>query len=255
MQNQAPGNFYFQFVCSLYRTGIGKSSPIDHEELRRRTAQEGSNGDEGEDSREVSVTNSLATQVHRGYCSVTDNKLGRGDCARGAKGFLPTGKSSGIDTFRDCIDFCHFDCARCRYVSFSLRQRDCSWYHDCENPSSHERVVCFRSGRVSNSLPALPPPPLFLPRHVDHRLSAATVERRRRWRLVSLFSRIEWCCCAVATPTAAVEQLSVESSARPSCGTMLLGGGMPKSSSCAAWSDAAPPMIRDLAVAQCLTKR
>ena len=100
----------------------------------------------------------LATSF-AGHCGATTAN-DRGDCSAGDRGnFALNFKALDWNTaIYACLAECN-KCARCRYVSISLRWSDCSWYHDCENPSSHERVVCFRSGRVSNSLPALPPPP------------------------------------------------------------------------------------------------
>ena len=64
-----------------------------------------------------------------GYCRPT--RTGdAGDCRRGAQGswLLPAeGNWSGE---AGCLARCR-GCGNCRYVSVSLRERDCSWYREC----------------------------------------------------------------------------------------------------------------------------
>ena len=71
-------------------------------------------------------------------------RLGRrgGYCA-----FTPTtsrcetddkGSQGGVATFAACEAYCRA-CARCRYISFNARTRDCSWYRTCDLHALLER--------------------------------------------------------------------------------------------------------------------
>ena len=58
-----------------------------------------------------------------------------GDCdsgEMGAWGRRPLLAERRIDTLADCARVCHLYCARCHFVSFSERNRDCSWYRACD---------------------------------------------------------------------------------------------------------------------------
>ena len=78
------------------------------------------------------------SHLHVGYCGLTDS--GRSDCSKGSKGSWekswPTRASGAIALPNElmrgegCIQRC-LACQRCRYVSFSLAARDCSWFHSC----------------------------------------------------------------------------------------------------------------------------
>lgn len=78
------------------------------------------------------------SHLHAGYCGTTDE--GPSDCAAGDKGswkWPPTVRtSSGVRMLNEhmrgetCIARC-LECERCRYVSFTLAHRDCSWFHAC----------------------------------------------------------------------------------------------------------------------------
>lgn len=57
-----------------------------------------------------------------GFCDVTTG--GASDCARGDKGSWVT------ETMHECASKCAA-CRRCRYISFSLLNGDCSWFHKC----------------------------------------------------------------------------------------------------------------------------
>lgn len=77
-----------------------------------------------------------------GHCGETKSA---GNCDSGDKGSLgiPSGApfdfASAVD---DCLQRCA-RCSRCRYISVSVKWRDCSWYHRCERSRD---VLCFRSG-------------------------------------------------------------------------------------------------------------
>ena len=47
------------------------------------------------------------------------------DCERAEYGAWQT-----PTTLRECVNACQ-GCARCNYISFSARNRDCSWFHNC----------------------------------------------------------------------------------------------------------------------------
>ena len=82
------------------------------------------------------------TRTSRGYCGVTPSES---DCAAGSMGAWTETNPTG------CIQRC-FDCARCRFVSFSPELQDCSWYNKCSlahlqgADGTHETVqVCYQS--------------------------------------------------------------------------------------------------------------
>lgn len=74
----------------------------------------------------------LPSEAKPGFCSITDNDSGVGDCQNGEKGtvMLRT-KPWNIETIDDCVDFCFHYCGRCKYISYSAKERDCSWYSEC----------------------------------------------------------------------------------------------------------------------------
>lgn len=63
-----------------------------------------------------------------GYCARTCDG-DEGDCAIGDLGTWP-GRTHGILTLEACAAACR-RCSRCRYVSYSSRNDDCSWFHSC----------------------------------------------------------------------------------------------------------------------------
>ena len=70
-----------------------------------------------------------------GYCAATETG-DAGDCARGHKGSWRLhpwmrGWTRGIFDELSCVRHCVRHCARCRFVSVSMADGDCSWYHDC----------------------------------------------------------------------------------------------------------------------------
>ena len=73
-----------------------------------------------------------------GHCGVTsDGDVG--DCANGAQGSLVVSANAFEVTDEvSCAHFCTTLCARCRFISFSLRARDCSWYASCDMSSLHQ---------------------------------------------------------------------------------------------------------------------
>ena len=68
-----------------------------------------------------------------GYCGETIGGLG--DCSgSGAKGVLALTEPKAYDSWRNAVAACAARCAvcsRCRFVSLTLRMRDCSWFHEC----------------------------------------------------------------------------------------------------------------------------
>ena len=65
-----------------------------------------------------------------GFCEVTSDSLGVGDCDEGSMGSVRVGHPDfGMITSLDkCASWCLHFCSRCNYVSFSLAANDCSWY-------------------------------------------------------------------------------------------------------------------------------
>lgn len=70
-----------------------------------------------------------------GYCRATDTG-DAGDCLRGQQGSWRLnpwmrGWTRGIYDEWSCVRHCVRHCARCRFVSVSIADGDCSWYSDC----------------------------------------------------------------------------------------------------------------------------
>ena len=71
--------------------------------------------------------------MYHGFCEVTE---GEGDCAKGNKGAWEMGQAGMVSEAlvagaSACVRRCEA-CHRCRFVSFSQSQEDCSWFHDCK---------------------------------------------------------------------------------------------------------------------------
>ncbi|KAL1499980.1 hypothetical protein AB1Y20_012658 [Prymnesium parvum] len=88
-----------------------------------------------------------------GYCATTVSGYA-GDCTYGLLGSFPLPPSAWLTpgSLRDaCVAAC-LRCSRCSAVSFSLDQRDCSWFHVCEMERLHQEVPGFTTLPV-RSLP------------------------------------------------------------------------------------------------------
>lgn len=79
--------------------------------------------------------------THPGFCAETDANTGVGDCERGDSGTIALHWPGfgAVKTAEACATWCVQLCARCRYVSFSLAAKDCSWYHDCDLTGLNQR--------------------------------------------------------------------------------------------------------------------
>ena len=101
---------------------------------------------------------------HAGFCALTE---GEGDCAAGAQGAWEMGRAGtaeGVGSVAGCVRRCR-ECARCTYVSFSLKHEDCSWFYDCDvtqlkRPPGLEsfRTVRVRGLWAQSAAPSVPPP-------------------------------------------------------------------------------------------------
>jgi hypothetical protein len=86
-------------------------------------------------------------QARRGFCATTDIQE-PSDCEHGHKGvlgLLPTEANSDKAAARACLSRCA-QCASCRYISFSRRLADCSWYASCDLARLSNDVDGFTSG-------------------------------------------------------------------------------------------------------------
>ena len=85
-----------------------------------------------------------------GYCAATTDSV-RGDCERGAKGSLGLSAKEGLSlriSAKACLRKCG-ECARCRYVTLSPRNGDCSWYAKCDLQRLHTDVPGMLSAAVT----------------------------------------------------------------------------------------------------------
>ena len=78
-----------------------------------------------------------------GYCAFTD--FNEGDCDNGASGSFEMG--SRLPDARHCHAAC-LSCPRCRYVSMSFEQKECSWFYSCKLNKLNQEPKEFRSWLV-----------------------------------------------------------------------------------------------------------
>jgi len=76
----------------------------------------------------MEALSSLTGLAKRGYCAPT-KAFAAGDCAVGGMGTWPL---NGLTPLANCVQRCAESCARCRFVSYSVIEAECSWYHDCD---------------------------------------------------------------------------------------------------------------------------
>ena len=104
----------------------------------------------------VGVARTLAPMRMRGYCNRTF--FGQpGDCEFGDKGAHEVdwnssvpgtlGQRHAMEPILQCREHC-LSCERCRYYSYSLRWRDCSWFHDCDVSALHRDILGFWTSKV-----------------------------------------------------------------------------------------------------------
>lgn len=83
------------------------------------------------------------SRARRGYCRQTTS--GPSDCERGDSGSWPL-IGSELDSYASasvaCAVMCG-RCTRCRVVSFSRREADCSWFHACQLSALEAAVPGF----------------------------------------------------------------------------------------------------------------
>lgn len=88
---------------------------------------------------------------HSGFCAKTLE--GPSDCAAGDMGSWPLGKALGRDAAREaCRSRCRA-CARCRFVSWSLKHRECSWFYDCDLASLPNAPESFHTLQLARAKP------------------------------------------------------------------------------------------------------
>ena len=109
--------------------------------------------------------------LSKGLCGRTHHH--QTDCEAGDRGVLPaplfpvTGGWAALA--RECASLCRA-CARCNVVSFSLAERECDWFHDCD-PSILTTVDKPWKTLVVNRLQ--PPPERFVNNQVSFRSHTA----------------------------------------------------------------------------------
>ena len=88
--------------------------------------------------------------VRGGYCEKTPSA--EGDCAYGEAGSfgLPDKfLSSWAGAAAACQEACS-RCSQCRFISYSLKWRDCTWHSECDLSNLHDDVADFRSEAGTN---------------------------------------------------------------------------------------------------------
>jgi hypothetical protein len=95
-----------------------------------------------------STTTMTTTTTWAGYCAITSPRPG--NCERGH-----SGSWAGVVSVGACMAKCA-DCTRCRFVSFSRRADDCSWYARCDT----SRLLSIPQTYVTQARPGrIPLPP------------------------------------------------------------------------------------------------
>ena len=93
-----------------------------------------------------------------GYCRETQSGI-TGDCQAGDFGsfWLPDRQNESAkmgeqeqSLVEQCLVRCA-SCARCRFVSLSVRWHDCGWFHDCALNRLKKETTGFLSGPVNLS--------------------------------------------------------------------------------------------------------
>ena len=116
-------------------------------------------------ARQRQARQQIRQATQRGFCAATDN--GRPfDCAVDSHGAFGLDDADAVNwqrAARACVARC-LSCSRCRFISISLAQRDCSWAATCD--ALHSWTGGFRTAQVRFE-PLSPPakwqPPLPLP--------------------------------------------------------------------------------------------
>ena len=90
--------------------------------------------------------------TQQGVCKHTNYKHPF-DCEQSNKGAWRVGAGTNISSLIDCEAMCR-RCARCAYISFSHKHRECAWFASCERPA---QIKSFELVAVKQ-LP-LPAPP------------------------------------------------------------------------------------------------
>ena len=85
-----------------------------------------------------------------GHCGPTVDGE-RGDCDIGDKGWFGLQAGPATTSWEGAAHACAaacLACDRCRFVSFSLKYRDCSWFENCDLSALLTTVPDFRSARI-----------------------------------------------------------------------------------------------------------
>ena len=80
-----------------------------------------------------------------GYCRPVIR--GAGDCNGDKQGSWGVTEVTVESVAQACADLCA-SCARCRFVSYSHRFKECSWFHDCKLDRLRHDVVGFFSRKI-----------------------------------------------------------------------------------------------------------
>jgi len=119
------------------------------------------------------VTSTAGGGLH-GHCGPTESDAG--DCASGNSGSWPIEASMPWHRARStCRAHCA-SCSRCRFISYSLHHRDCSWYAVCDLARLDGKSKDFRSEAMEKQ-----GPPLRLARELSRRQAMPT----RKWAELS----------------------------------------------------------------------
>lgn len=148
--------------------------------------------------------------MRRGYCAATEPSSG--DCSssglEGLQGSWPLAPHDSVENAaRYCFSRCA-GCARCRFVSLSVDNKDCSWFYECPQ-KLQTGVRGFATVRFRNAT-----------EHVAEYLARPSVQQRRRQR--DLVERVS----AELADDGAFFEMAARRPPRPSTGSFTLALGV-----------------------------
>ena len=150
-----------------------------------------------------------------GTCGTTPPASG--DCQRGTKGSFTGFAQQMGHRWRAatlaCLQMCN-GCARCRYVSISLKWRDCSWFSMCTLSALDTGVAGFKSGLAIKAAPPAPPRLHRLPACDTSAFTGSRCLPGRMLRSPALESRL---CDTSEANSAAVSSICCSSRGAPPC--------------------------------------
>ena len=96
---------------------------------------------------------SAVAWLHRsveGYCDTTEVSSNAGACVQDRMGSVQLRDVSRgwLPAVKACLQHCH-SCTNCKFISVSLKFKDCSWFRACDVTRLRHEVSTFRTASAS----------------------------------------------------------------------------------------------------------